>query len=95
MAGFGLASGRFRPAPMRWVLALFHIPLMRLAPFDFEGGPFWTVLIFSRPCMNQFRFGALAPTGLEVSHVDYRFCHNYCYFHRLRRDGHCHRVSQV
>ncbi len=41
---------------------------------------------------TKFALARWALSDMEVSHVDCRFCHNYCYFHRLRRDGHCHRV---
>jgi len=46
--------------------------------------------------LNETKFASArwAPPDMEVGHVDYRFCHNYCYGPRLRRDGRCQRVSR-
>ncbi len=63
MAGFGIASGRFRPVPIFMVLVRFDHPFDLVVPFEFRGGPFSTIA-FS----GMFLLGAvLGPRGRECA----------------------------
>ena len=83
------------------VLSVFLLTLgcWSVSTYPLDGWSFlnFTVAPFGCGQLNETKF-ALARwplSNMEAGHVDHRFCHNYCYFNQLRRDGHCHRVSRV